>query len=239
MIDKLIPSSRVTEVNDVATRSISAFGESEITDPVLANNFSNLDENNIELTKAIRRSKAESDLEEKDENRDNKLRSLYYLINGFSHHPGAEIRMSAQSLLNVFEHYGLKITSESYTTESSLISSMMLEYQKPEYEEAIAALSGCGDLLEALAIAESEFERARLAYETEKAKEGLLQNASELKKQVIHILNNKIVIYLRAMEEANPEVYAVFTAIVAQIIADNNEQVKRRQKKGPESEPPV
>lgn len=239
MIDKLIPTSRVTEVNDVATRSTGAFGESGITDPVLANNFSNLDETNIELTKAIRRSKAESDLEEKDENRDNRLRSLYYLINGFSHHPGAEIRMSAQSLLNVFEHYGLKITSDSYATESSLISSMMLEYQKPEYEEAIAALSGCGDLLEALAIAESEFEHARIAYETEKAKEGLLQNASELKKQVLHILNNKIVIYLRAMEEVNPEVYAVFAATVAQIIADNNEQVKRRQKKGPESEPPV
>ncbi len=239
MIDKLIPSSRVTEVNDVATRSTGAYGESEISDPVLNNNFSNLGEINTELSKAIRRSKAESDLEEKDENRDNKLRSFYYLIFGFSHHPGDELRMTAQALLNVFDRYGLKITSDSYATESSLISSMLLEYQKPEYAEAITAISGCGDLLEALAIAESEFEQARIAYDNEKAKEGLLPNASELKKQVLHILNNKIVIYLRAMEEVNPEVYEVFAATVAQIIDDNNEQVKRRKKKEPEPAEPV
>jgi hypothetical protein len=239
MIDKLSTNSRVTEVNDVATRSTGAFGASGITDPNLTNNFSNLEETNIELTKAIRRSKAESDLEVKDENRDNQLRSLYYLINGFSHHPVADIKNAALLLLNVFDNYGLKITGDSYATESSLVASMMLEYQKPEYAEAITALSGCGDLMEALAIAESQFEQARIAYETEKAKEGMLQNASELKKQVLDLLNNKIVIYLRAMELVNPEVYGVFTATIAQIIADNNEQVKRRQKQEPEPVPPV
>lgn len=237
MIEKLMTNSRVTEVNDVATRLSGVFSGSGITDAYLTTTFSAFDAANLELSKAIRRSKAESELEEKDEVRDTQVRSLYYLLNGFSHHPTPEIRQAASILLNIFDNYGLKMTGESYATESSMVGSMLLEFQKPEYGEAIEALSGCGDLMEGLAIAQSEFEQARIAYETEKAKEGMLQNATEIKKNVVYLLNEKIVVYLQAMEQVNAETYGVLAATVAQIIAENNEVVKKRQQK-PDDEKP-
>jgi hypothetical protein len=237
IIDKLIPSSRVTEVNDVATRESGAYADSGLTDPYLTSSFTSLDAANLELSKAIRRSKTESELEIKDEARDNYVRSLYYLLTGFTHHPDAEIREAAQLLLNIFDNYGLSITGESYATESSLITSMLLEFQKPEYAEAIEALSGCAGLIEGLAITQADFEQVRIAWEKEKAKEGLLSNATETKKKVVDIINNKIVVYLRAMVEVNAETYTVFAATFAQIIAENNEVVKKRKQKPDDDKP--
>jgi hypothetical protein len=231
MIEKLLSTSRVTEVNDVATRMTGAFDTSGLTDPFLTTTFTDLNTTNLELSKAIRRSKAESELEAKDEVRDQAVRSLYYLISGFTHHPSATISDAARLLLNVFNNYGLSLTGESYATESSLISSMMLEFQKPEYTPAIAELSGCGELMEALMITQSDFEQARIAYETEKAKEGMVANATEIKKQVVEIVNGKIVVYLIAMEQVNPVTFGVFAATCGEIIAANNEQVRRRQQK--------
>ena len=74
MIEKLIVKSRTVEVNDAATRISGAFVGSGITDTYLTTTFSAFDAANLELSKAIRRSKAESELEEKDEVRDTRVR---------------------------------------------------------------------------------------------------------------------------------------------------------------------
>ncbi len=146
------------------------------------------------------------------------------------------MKEAAQQLMEVFSKYGLVITGESYATESSLITSMLLDFAKPEYADAIATLSGCADLIAQLQIAQTDFEQARIAYETEKAKEGMVENATLVKKEVLTILNDKIVVYLRGMEQAIPETFGVFVGTVAEIIAENNEQVKKRQQK-PEDKP--
>lgn len=231
MIDKLISQSRVTEVNDVATRMSGAFKNSGLTDQYLVSTFTALDAGNTKLTLSIKRSKAESDLETMDEVRDDKDRSLYYLLLGFSHHPTKKIKEAAQLLLKLFNNYGLVILSESYATESSLLSSLLLDLAKPEYQEAISALSGCAELIADLQAAQTDFEKARIAYEAEKAKDGMQDNATLVKKEVLGIINDKIVIYLRAMVQVDPATYGVFTSTCAQVIADNNEQVKKRGKK--------
>lgn len=231
MIEKLMTNSRVTEVNDVGTRISGAFHGQSIADPYLSSTFGSLDAANFELSKAIRRSKAESNLETKDEVRDGCTRSLYYLINGFTHHPAATISESAVLLLHVFDNYGISLITESYANESALISSMLLEFQKPEYTTHIANLSGCGELLQSLTSAQADFEQARIAYETEKAQDGMVANATEIKKQVVELVNNKIMVYLQAMQQANPDTFGVLAATCAQIIAENNEQVRRRQQK--------
>jgi hypothetical protein len=229
-------NSRVTEVNDVANRMSGAFKNSGLTDAYLVSTFAALDAGNTKLTLAIKRSKAESDLEEKDEVRDHKVRSFYYLVQGFSHHPTKTIKEAAQVLLNVFDNYGLAMVGESYSTESSLVNSLLLDLAKPKFQDAIALLSGCAELIAELQAAQTDFEQARITYEAEKAKEGMVDNATIVKKDVLAILNDKIVVYLRAMEQVDPVTFGVFANTCAQVIADNNEQVKKRGKK-PEPEP--
>ncbi len=234
-MDKLMINSRVTEVNDVATRMSGAFQNAGLPDPYLVSTFAALDSGNTKLTLAIKRSKAESELEEKDEIRDDKVRSFYYLVQGASHHPTKEIKEAALVLLNLFDNYGLAMVGESYATESSLVSSLLLDLAKPKFQDAIALLSGCAELIAELQTAQTDFEQARIAYEAEKALEGMQDNATVVKKEVLGIINDKIVVYLRAMEQVDPAAYGVFTGTCAQMIADNNEQVKKRGKK-PEQE---
>lgn len=235
MIDKLIAQSRVTEVNDVATRMSGAFKNSGLTDQYLVGIFATLDAGNTKLTLAIKRSKAESDLEAMDEVRDDKVRSFYYLVQGASHHPTKTIKDAALLLLDLFDNYGLVMVGESYATESSLVSSLLLDLAKPKFQDAIALLSGCAELIAELQTAQTAFEQARIAYEAEKALEGMQDNATVVKKDVLGIINDKIVVYLRAMEQVDPATYGVFASTCAQMIADNNEQVKKRKSK-PEPE---
>lgn len=235
MIEKLMTASRVTEVDAGSTRIIGAFHTTTLSsDPHLNGMFSNLVSRTTALTSAIRRSKAESVLENKDEDRDNKARSFNYLVLGYMHHPDPAVKTAAEAVNKVFDKYGLEMTGESYATESSLINSLLDDLSKPNLQDDIALLPGCAETISALQTAQDEFEAARIAYEQEKAQESTLANASEIKAEVLALINEKIVVYLRAMEVVDEPNYGALARTVATIIAENNETVKKRRKKDKE-----
>ncbi|MCK3685070.1 DUF6261 family protein [Maribellus sp. YY47] len=236
MIEKLLSVSRVTEVDAASMRMIGAYKNTSLnTDLHLSAMFTALETSSALLTAAINRSKAESDLEVKDEARDQQVRALYYLIQGYLHHPDAAIKAAAQTVNAVFEKYGVAITGESYATESSLIASLLIDLSKQKQQDAIALLPGCADVLSALQTTDDEFEAARIVYEQEKAQESTQLNATKIKAEVLALINEKIVVYLRAMEIVDEPAYGAFARTVAVIIAENNEVVKKRGKK--EEEP--
>ena len=232
MIFNFTQKSRVTEVDAGVSRIIGAYQNTSLSsDPHLVTIFTVLIALLARLTAAIRRTKAESDLEEKDEVRDDKIRALYYLVLGFMHHPGAAVKAVAEKVFKVFEKYGIAITSESYATESSLVSSLLTNLSDADMQEAIDKLTGLSIIVAELGAAQTDFEQSRIAYEEEKAHEGTEENATELKAEVLAQLNGKLVIYLRAMEQVDEATYGAFARTVAEIINDNNEVVKKRSKK--------
>ncbi|AHW62174.1 hypothetical protein SAMN05444285_1355 [Draconibacterium orientale] len=232
MIQKLNSKSRVTEVDAACMRIIGAYQNTSLsTDVHLAAMFSALEPLSVSLSGSINRITAESNLEEKDEERDEPLRSLFYLVAGFLHHPDATIRAAAEKVNAVIERYGMGITKESYAVESSLVSSMLKDLAQPKLQDAIALLSGCAEIIAALQLAQTAFETARIAYEEEKADDSTQQSASEIKVEVLELVNKKIVVYLRAMEVVDVETFGAFARTVAEIIADNNQAVRKRLSK--------
>ncbi|MGD9994256.1 MAG: DUF6261 family protein [Salinivirgaceae bacterium] len=231
MIQKINYQSRTTEVAATSTRIVEAYKSSGLTtDAYLPNMFTTLESRTNALTAAIRRTKAESELETKDEGRDRPTRALIFLIKAYTAHPDAEIRAAALKLEKVIDKYGLKIISESFATESALVNSLLGDFAAPELQEAIALLPSCAEILASLQTAQTAFDTARVAYEAERAREGTQANASELKKEVLALINDKVVPYLRAMEAVNDATYGAFARTVATIIADNNIVVKKRSK---------
>lgn len=231
MIEKIIFNSRTTEVDAVSMRLIGAYQNTSLsTDAHLSAMFTDLESGSALLTAAINRSKAESELEAKDEMRDQQVRALFYLVNGFLYHPQAEVKSAAETVEKVLEKYGLNITGESYSTETSLIASMLDDLSKQKLQDAIALLPGCADVITALQTAQSDFETTRIAYEEEKAHESTEQNATTIKKSVVAIINDRIVVYMRAMELVDETNYGAFARTIATIIAENNEVVKKRRK---------
>jgi len=219
-------------VDAAATRMVGAYEKTSLSsDAFLADVFAQIKAILAYFVAAINRMKAESNLEEKDEVRDNALRALNYMLLGYLHNPAQSIREAAQKLEKVFEHYGVSITGESYATESSLVNSMLEDFSKPNLQDAIAALPGCAEQISALQTAQDDFEAARIAYEEEKASESTEKNATELKKEVVKLVNDKLVVYLRAMMQVDGATYGSFARTIGEIVADNNETVKRRRTK--------
>jgi hypothetical protein len=232
MIEKLIITSRTTEVDAVSKRIIESFKNSGLgSDANLSGIFSELEPYSQKLSAAIRQSKAESNLDEEDEKRDDEVRGLNYMLLGYLHNPDPAIRSAAEAVAKVFDKYGVSVTGESYASESSLVTSMLDDLSKSNLQEVIAAMPGCTEQIAALQTAQDEFEAARVAYDEQKAKEETRENATELKKAVAGIINDKLVVYLRAMMQVDEATYGDFGRTVDEIISENNEVVKRRRKK--------
>ena len=75
--------------------------------------------------------KIASTLDEADVKRDEIIRSLGTLLNGYAVIPIAEKKAAAEKLLAVFDKYK-GITAESYANESSFIESMLKDYAASE-----------------------------------------------------------------------------------------------------------
>ena len=231
-LNKLIAKSRTTEVDTVSDRIIKEYEKDDwSSDLHLTGIFNRLKPASLRLTKSINRIKAESMLEEKDEIRDQNVRSIYYLIHGFLHHPEETISNAARQLLDLFENYGLEIIKESYATESSLVESMLEDFAESKAEPAIAVLPGLSQLIYELRTAQTAFEEAKVIFEEEKAKEGTEETATEIKKEVVSLINDELVVYLRAMVQVNETVYGHFTRTVGEIIESNNITVRKRSNK--------
>ncbi len=232
MIDKVMTQTRTTELDTITTRIYTTYqNNSHRKDNNLTKIFNEMKPLSISISEAIKRIKSESSLDEKDELRNNAARSFNYMILGYIHNPDEIIKNAASKIMFVFENYGMQIITESYATETSLLNSLLVDLAKPELQEYIALLPGLAECIATLKATQSDFEASQLEYEQNKAEEGTYQNATSLKKQILEIINKKLVIYLKAMSIVDEANYGNLTRTIAQIIADNNETVKKRSKK--------
>uniref|UniRef100_UPI0032178C4C DUF6261 family protein n=1 Tax=uncultured Draconibacterium sp. TaxID=1573823 RepID=UPI0032178C4C len=236
-IQTLISNSRNTEVDGTANQIVQAYHATTLnTDANLVKIFGPLIALLALFSEAIRRLKAKSDQKANDEIRDEKITALYFLLMSFSHHPDAQIRDAALSLLEIFENYGQEIKEESFTRESSLVNSMLADYAKPKALANIALVPQCTEYIAALQQAQDNFEDNRLDFETAQAEEGTLENATAMKKEVVEMVNNQLVPYLNVMAQLDEPTFGEYARVVAEIIAANNEVVKKRRKKDNESD---
>jgi hypothetical protein len=228
-LNKLLNKSRIAEVFAAAKRMIMAFAEGSLSeDTNLSNTFSALEQSNTKLGTAINREEAVSDLEEKDEIRDSKVRAVYYLITGYLYNPEENIRAAAEEVNKVFSRYGVEIVNDSYSEESTFIDSMLNDLAAEDLTQAIVSLAGLNKALAELRTAQDVFEQARVNYEKKAAQDVNEESATKIKPEIVSIVNNKLVPYLRGMVIMDEAKYGELTLTLAKIIDDNNEVVKKR-----------
>lgn len=231
-VSKLILSCRTTEINGAADRIIMKYDEGDWSfDTHLTEYFNSLKEENAKLKTAINYSKAESDLEAKDELRDEGVRGINHMLAACLKFANVEMKTAAVNVDNVFKKYGVEIVKDSYVTESSLINSMLEDFSTSEMQAEIAKLPGLSILIAELTTAQNNFETARVAFETAMANEGTKESATKLKQAVGIIFNENIVGYLNVMAKLDAAKYKEFALAVGTIIKDTNEQIKKRRNK--------
>lgn len=235
-LNKLNSNSKITEVYTTGITIYQAYSEGDWTgETYMIEIFAKLLEANQKLKTAIDKGKVESDLKEKDTERDQSIKALFYLVQGASYHSSTTVQEATGTILPIINKYGLDVTRGSYAIETARIDSLLEDVNSEEVQASVTEISGCSDAISTLQTKQNQFKTAYYEWEQAKAKQLSETNASDVKTEVLHIINNEIVVYLRAMIQVNEEKYAQIHNTILQIINDRNLEVKNRSKK--EEEP--
>ena len=226
---KLRVNVRITELDttsDVLVRLYKA-DSAVAADDYLKGVMAEVEDLSARITTAIKSDKTASTLDAADAKRDEVIRSLSTLLNGYAVIPVADKKTAAEKLLAVWGKYK-GITGESYANESSLIESLLEDFASDSLADSIKTLEGVSSYIADLRTAQDEFNKANDEYTAASASKG--ESATSLKKPLLAAINDKLVPYLTAMAVANKATYADFTTKAAAEIEKTNAAVAKRGK---------
>lgn len=226
----LLESIKNTEIDDLTNRMLLLFEQNQVADDHLHQYFAELQMISDNITKAINTERVKSTLFQKDSVRKTKLSALNFILKGYLYSPLAEISKTAKELFEIFAKYGLEITRLNYSELSSMIESMILDFADENLQEKIQKLPGLEQILEELRLAQTDFTTSRVQHELNLSKLKEQKTATAIKKDLLHIINNKIAIYLSAMAMVNANKYAALDFVLDKIVSDMNEIVRRRKR---------
>lgn len=229
-MENLRSTARTNEVNGTAIRILKLYAEDTAAkgDTYLKSIITSLSALSAQMTEAIKMGRAASDLDEADIARDAAVRSLFTAVEGYSVMKSATLREPAQRLLLILERYGTKMTRENYTSESSLIEALLTDLAATQPVADMAELAGIADAAADIRTAEDAFRDKQTAYEKATAVEKNTVSPTKLKPQLITLINDDLVLHLRAKKKSDAEAYGALADAVSQAIADTNSAIKQR-----------
>ena len=230
-IHKIINNITVAEMTTLSAAALLSFKDAEALkgDAMLDSVMSEIEKKSALLKAAGVREKKSLSLEKADSARDEILRTLFVMLQGYAVMPSQEKREAASSLLSKLSVYGLKTLSESYAIESAHIEHMLIILTSDENKAAVKALDGLGETIEALIKAEDDLKAAGEASVSEKTSKG--ESAYLLKKDVLSTFNVKLIPYLCACSAIDGEKYDAFSSKIAEYVERANSTVSERNKK--------
>ncbi len=226
-MNKVISKVRVTEVDGLSDALVRLYKADEgvSSDVFLKSVMDEIEKLSVSITTAIKQDKVLSNLEEADGVRDEAVKNLSTLLDGYSVFPVAAKKEAAKKLKAVFDKYGKSITTANYVSESSLIESLLEDFSK---EEAVSLLDGIKEILEQIRSAQDAFVKASDEYNA--ASTVKTESASSLKKPLLSAINDKLIPYITAMQMANSALYGDFATKAEGEVKRVNEIVLRRGK---------
>ena len=229
-MNKLNAKMRVTEVDSLSDALVRLYKvDSGIAeDAFLKSVMADVETLSAKLTTAIRQDKVLSSLEDLDAVRDEAVKSLGTLLDGYAAIPIPAKKDAAEKLRTVFAKYGKSITTANYASESSLIESLLEDFSKADAQESVKVLDGVGEILLQIRTAQDAFVKASDEYTASSSAKG--ESASSVKKPLVSAINDRLVPYLTAMAMANGTVYGDFATKAEKEISRVNETVSRRGK---------
>lgn len=228
---KLKSSLRITEA-DAIVSTIARLYDADDTiqdDQFLKSTMDEIKTLSDEFSHAIKRDKVTiADVKEKDRKRDDAVRALASLLDGYAKMDST--KEAGTRLKNVFSKYGRQITSVSGAMESSYIESMLTDFSDSGYADDISNLSSVSDAISTLKTAEKSFKSSYDSYINDKNKYSTKRTASQIKEILLGYINGRVLPYLQGMSISNAEKYGKFSAMVYDEVEKVNQSIKLRAK---------
>ncbi|MFV0505144.1 MAG: DUF6261 family protein [Bacteroidales bacterium] len=228
-ISILNASARVNEVGGTAENLLKAYHDAPIADDAsLHATIALLEEKNAQLITAIEKNKAHSLLESFDQNRDGAFRACYQYLEACTLLPAGEAQVAAERIFAIFEKYGLSMIRMSYIEQTAQMKSIIEELEVAEIKAQVAAIAQLDVMVENLKQTQSDFQQAHSKYTSQLSVSKGEQSASELKPVVMEVINDQLVMYMRAMTKISPNTHEEFARKIAVEINRANQNIKTR-----------
>lgn len=230
-MDKIKTTIRNAELNNLVTSLLQAYDDAKnnLKDNFLEKYFQQVRPLSEELNIAIKRSRLQSDLSDKDSVRDEKIRTINTVLKGYVALPVPEMAEAAKRLSAIFGKYTVDIASCSYVEESGFIQSLLTDFETQTAQSDIKKLSGFDTAVAELKAAQDEFQQAYYDYESAMSQEGKQASATNVKKPLLLLFNDKILPYLGSMQAE--EGYTYLADQCEQFVLAVNANVVARVKK--------
>ena len=231
MIPKILSQTRALEAYSLSIKICEQLSDYDINDSYLNQLSSSILETSNQLLQASNKTKYKSELTNKDQERDYRFRAIYYLVQGYTYHPDQSIKTHAETLMQLFIHFGLETLNKNFSAESTYIQAILLRLKQAPYLKASEELSGVSENVERLKIAQDEFKQTEQVLMKQRVKEEKEPKTTQLKLKLLKQVNSKLIVYIEAMILANKETYGSYADFIKVVISKNNTTVKKRLKK--------
>lgn len=228
-INRIIYSVRVSDAIDVGSKVYELLKNYSPEDVHLTAIENELDAVLKRLSNALNEIKAESEMDLFDTKRDNTYRSIMYLNRGYLLYPDVLIKEAALEVEQVFKQYGFELIRANYSAQTALTDAFIRDIKETAIAEKMALLPGMTNLVTRLEDDQVLFKKAEKKWHDAKNDNAAKENATELKHNLVKIINSKLVTYLRAMMHLRPDSYKGLSLSIASHINQINALIKRRQ----------
>ena len=226
---KILSEIRIAEMADLGANIMDTINTAGIADENLKTINKQIGIQQVILIEAIKQDKAKSDLETFDDNRDGIYSSALHLTEGYKHHPDPQISETATEVMAIMDKYGYELTKANYSAQSALTESFLKDVQQPATVIKIEILPGLKNLIQKLNNEQKKFKGAEKVWEQNQKENQNAISASAVKKELLRIINNTLINYLRGMQGVQPEIYNDLTESLALKIEKANGIIKQRR----------
>jgi len=212
-------ASAIRELNRTNTISEDAF---------FTHTYVKLEAKTKELIEKMNAGGNSVELHEKDELRDLDIRSIFYEVEAKCTRRPDIVQESALRIKAILGRYGLKITQDGYSKESTNIKAMVNDLKSQQLIEDRARIPDLDTLIVNLENSQKDFDQTAALQIQNKVERDKNKTASEIARELKNIINNEFCIYIRGMAQANPSKFNDYAELLAKIIEDSNSQVRKR-----------
>lgn len=233
---KLNTKVRIAELDDTARRISEFYGtHPELkNEPFLSPLFASMKTLLGQISEAIRRDKALSNLADADAVRDEAISDVYKIVEGYAVMRINRLSGPAQKLSSLLRNFR-GAPKQNYTAESSLIEAMLKDLER--FSAEIDDLIGLPEAIDFLRQTQNDFAEKRQVLEKDQAQHKQLATASALKDPLLSLLNDQLVPYLSSVKMSDPAKYGTLADQVQTAIDATNTTLKTRRSQRSETKP--
>lgn len=224
-IKNLSGSIRVSEIPTVAQAMLSHWASSGLAEkcPLLNVGFAELDTLTKSAISTLNSEKSKSSLDDLDRALDEAWTALGTGLEGHFALQKGEKKEAAKTLLDLYSRHGGKSAARlNFASETTTIASALDEFKNDKAKAAIELLGGIGEAVEAIGEAHTAFSQAFNQAAEKNAAGKVSKSSSDLKKEILHCINDKILPFLSAASLLDSATYAPIASVIDEDVSRAN-----------------